>query len=176
MNLKKMFVYQISAFVLISANVMLTWASDDTLPIPHSTISTAIGKGITKATFSCPTNRYPHGVLGDRIEAACLLLENENKVQFKVALPETQVFEDLNPRIADIDNDGRNDVVVVRSDNSVGAAIVVYSIVGKSVEELASTPAIGSSFRWLAPIDILDFNGDGLLDIAYVQTPHIGGT
>lgn len=147
----------------------------DIVAIPHSAVTTATGIGVTKATLACATNRYAHGVLGDSIEAACLVLENEVGEQFIVELPVTQVFEDLEPRIADIDNDGSNDVVVVRSDSRYGAALAVYTLRGVDANELVATPAIGRSNRWLAPIGVADFNADGQPDIAYVQTPHIGG-
>ena len=149
--------------------------SPDLAAIPHSTVATAAGVGINKATLACATDRYAHGVLGDSIEAACLVLENEQGEQFTVELPVSEVFEDLEPRISDIDNNGSNDVVVVRSDSRYGAALVVYSIKGDSAIELFATPPIGRANRWLAPVGVADFNADGQPDIAYVQTPHIGG-
>ncbi len=149
--------------------------NSDHAAIPHSTVATAIGAGINTATLACATDRYAHGVLGDRIEAGCLVLENEQGEQFVVELPVNQVFEDLEPRIADVDKDGTNDVVVVRSDSRYGAALLVYTLKGDNPQELFATPAIGRSNRWLAPIGVADFNADGQPDIAYVQTPHIGG-
>ena len=147
-------------------------------PIPHGTIAKASGKGIVKAWYSCPTERYRHAVLGDAIEGGCLVVIDDAGKQHSVALPESQVFEDNTPRIADIDGDGLNDVVTIRSELDAGAAIAVYGITDDSdqLTELAATPPIGLSNRWLAPAGIADFNGDGALDIAYVQTPHIGGT
>lgn len=147
----------------------------DHVAIPHSKVAVASGAGINKATLACATDRYAHGVLGDGIEAGCLVLENEQGKQFLIELPVSRVFEDLEPRIADVDNDGSNDVVVVRSDNQYGAALVVYTLKGDEASELFATPTIGRANRWLAPIGVADFNADGQPDIAYVQTPHIGG-
>lgn len=155
------------------ASAQSTLISDN--PIPDSTIASASGKGIVKAMLTCGTSRYAHGVLGDLIEAGCLVIEDDKGEAYVVELPETQVFEDLIPRISDIDGNGRNDVVVIRSDAQTGAALVVYSIENEAVVELAATPPIGTAFRWLAPVGIADFDGDDRLDIAYVQTPHIGG-
>lgn len=155
------------------ASAQSTLNSDDA--IPDSTISTAIGQGVVKAMFSCATSRYAHGVLGDAIEAGCLVVEDETGTTYVIELSENQVFEDLIPRIADIDGNGSNDVVVIRSDSQAGAALAVYSIENKQAIELAATPPIGTAFRWLAPVGIADFNDDNRLDIAYVQTPHIGG-
>lgn len=155
------------------ASAQSTLNTDDA--IPDSTISTAAGQGVVKAMFSCATSRYAHGVLGDAIEAGCLVVEDEAGMAYVIELPENQVFEDLIPRIADIDGNGKNDVVVIRSDSQAGAALVVYTMKDKQAIELAATPPIGTAFRWLAPVGIADFNDDERLDIAYVQTPHIGG-
>lgn len=145
-------------------------------PIPHSTVAMADGAGIIKATLSCPTNRYAHAVLGDDIEAGCLALEVEGGEILAHQLPNNQVFEDLVPHIADFDGNGSNDVAVVRSDDAYGAALAIYTVSENGeVKELGSTPPIGRAYRWLAPIGVADFNGDDHIDIAYVQTPHIGG-
>lgn len=144
-------------------------------PIPYSTVSQSSGAGIVKAKLACATERYRHGVLGDTIEAGCLVVEDDNQSAYQLDLPEHEVFEDNLPRIADVDGDGRNDVIVVRSDSSEGAALAVYSIIDGSLQELAATPPIGLSNRWLAPVGVADFNKDGAADVAYVQTPHIGG-
>lgn len=175
MNLSKL---RICAFLpilfacgCVSAQTVLN--SDE--PIPSSEITTASGKGVVRAMLSCATGRYAHGVLGDAIEAGCLVVQDENDASYVIELPETQVFEDLIPRIADIDGNGVNDVVVVRSDARTGAALAVYTIENNATAELAATPPIGTANRWLAPVGIADFNNDGRLDIAYVQTPHIGG-
>ena len=147
--------------------------------IPHSSVAQGDGVGILKAKLSCATERYAHGVLGDAVEAGCLVVEDELQTVYQLHLPDNQVFEDLDPRIADIDNDGRNDVVLVRSDARRGAGLSVYTLrqneAATELLELASTPEIGTSNRWLAPVGIADFNNDGRQDIAYVQTPHIGG-
>ncbi len=145
------------------------------VPIPDSIVASSSGKGIVAAMFSCETERYAHAVLGDGIEAGCLIVLDESDRSFTIELPQTQVFEDLEPRIADMNGDGFNDVLVIRSDESAGAAIAIYQIKNDEVVELAATPPIGTPFRWLAPVGIADFNNDAQLDIAYVQTPHIGG-
>lgn len=148
-------------------------------PIPDSDITSSTGEGIVKAMLSCATKRYAHGVLGDAIEAGCLIVEDETGAVFELHLPDTQVFEDLVPRIADMNADGQNEVVLVRSDARKGAALAIYSLElsssGKALTELAATPPIGTANRWLAPVGVADFNDDGAMDIAYVQTPHIGG-
>ncbi len=129
---------------------------------------------IKSAEFSDPTTRYNHGILGDAIEYGSLHISVIDKVTGKnntvtIELPWDHVFEDIKPRLADIDNDGNLEVVVIETDVSKGAALAVYDEFGK----LAETPHIGRSHRWLAPVGIADFNGDGDMDIAYIDRPHL---
>ncbi|MBX2886618.1 MAG: VCBS repeat-containing protein [Granulosicoccus sp.] len=150
-------------------------ASGDETIIPHGEVARATGTGITQAWFSCPTTRYRHAVLGDNIEGGCLSVRDESDTVFHLELDEHLVFEDVTPRIADMNGDGVNDVIAVRSDVNLGAALTIYTIADNRLLELAATPAIGQSFRWLAPAGIADFDLDGQNDIAYVETPHLGG-
>jgi hypothetical protein len=41
---------------------------------------------------------------------------------------------------------------------------------------LASTPWIGQRFRWLAPVAAADLDGDGAMELAYVDRPHLART
>jgi len=138
--------------------------------------------------FGQPTDRYNHGVLGDSIEYGSLdvvvsIRDTGNAVISSVELPEDRVFEDLHPRLLEVlefPDDGINAVVVVESQRETGASLVLYRIVGglfapdAKLEKIAATPHIGRAYRWLAPAGIADFDSDGLNDIAYVETPHLG--
>ncbi len=132
--------------------------------------------GCDDAGYVQPTQEYKHGVLGDDTEYKGLMLLVHTTVGVLPAvleLPEGQVYEDLAPRCGDLDGDGEDEVVTVISDAEVGARLAVYS---KKAGPIDQTPPIGQGFRWLAPIGIGDFDGDGQNDVAYVETPHIGGT
>lgn len=85
------------------------------------------------------------------------------------------MFEDLEPRVVDLDGDGHEEILVVESDAQRGAALAVYGIIDGRLERVASTAFIGQANRWLNPLGTGDFNGDGRIDIALVATPHIGG-
>ncbi len=143
--------------------------------IPGGAIAEADGQGAVQAWYANPTERYDHGILGDQIEGGSLVVIDDEGQQFTAMLSRSRVFEDLTPRIADMDGDGRNDVVVIRTELEAGAAVAIYSIANGVLVELASIPPIGQTHRWLNIAGIADFNGDGHLDIAVVKTPHIGG-
>ncbi|MFQ5566664.1 MAG: FG-GAP repeat domain-containing protein, partial [Paracoccaceae bacterium] len=135
------------------------------------------GDGVTWAYFSNATEAYRHGVLGDAIEARALRAETTSTgpCDSMVYLGEDSVFEDVTPRIADVTGDALNDVVVIETRFDAGASLAVYGMDGERFGKLAATPYIGRPNRWLAPAGIADFDGDGVRDVAYVETPHIGG-
>lgn len=124
-----------------------------------------------------PTSRYPHAALGSRQHAASLhVLPSLAHAQLQTySLPLHRVFEDRIPRLFDLDGDGRDEIILVEADALQGAALVVYGLRDGAVAELARGPHAGSSFRWLNPVGVADFDGDGLLDLSSVTTPHIGG-
>lgn len=142
--------------------------------IPHAAIVPG-ARDIKAAWLAGPTARYEHGVLGDAIEAAALKVETGAGEILSYQLPDDAVFEDLMPRLADLDGDGRDEIVVVRSAAGSGAAVVVFGIRDDVLALIAESPAIGRSRRWLNPVGAGDFDGDGHKEIAVVQTPHLGG-
>ena len=83
------------------------------------------------------------------------------------------VFEDLAPRLANLDGKPGVEIVTIRSHQNYGAQIAVYQLANKKLQLLASTPYIGTANRWLAPVGIADFNNDGDIDIAFVDRPHL---
>ncbi|KAA2311481.1 VCBS repeat-containing protein, partial [Puniceibacterium sp. HSS470] len=90
---------------------------------------------IEAATYAEPTRRYDHGVLGDDVEWGALVLTLPGR-QITLRLPETRVFEDTQPRLADLDGDGAPEVITVESDLALGARLSVYGPSGL----VAATP------------------------------------
>ena len=130
---------------------------------------------IESARFEDPTARYDHGVLGDALEWGALVIETDAGPR-RISLPQTQVFEDLAPRLWDVTGDGAPEVVVVQTDLSRGARLLVLGTRGDTVEALAATPWIGQRHRWLAPVGAGDLDGDGRIEIALVDRPHLRKT
>lgn len=146
--------------------------------IPDATIAEADDNldGVRRAWYAEPTDRYPHGALGDTIEAAALVVQDVNGRLSTVRARDNAVFEDLEPRIADFNGDGDDDVLAIRSTPEAGAAVVIYRLVGGTLAEIGATVPIGRPERWLNVAGIADFTGDNRLEIAIVKTPHIDGT
>jgi hypothetical protein len=133
-------------------------------------------RDIAWAWLGSPTLRYPHTALGSPTHAGSLhVLLAKGGAELVLELPLNRVFEDLQVRLYDIDQDGSDEVVVVESDALKGAALVVFGVRQGQLKELARSPFAGSTFRWLNPVGMADFDGDGKLDLAAVITPHIGG-
>ena len=119
--------------------------------------------------YSGETTRYGHLVLGKSFNWTTLHVGQE-----ELTLSPPLVFEDTAPRLFDMSWDGAPDASTVVAHDRRGAALRVYDLSGE-LGPHATTPFIGRSHRWLAPVGGADFDGDGRPDYAYVETPHIGG-
>ena len=139
---------------------------------------------VTGATYDAPTDRYPHGALGDPFEYTTLSYSlrlarpcQAGNGRGKIVLPPELVFEDVpHPRLADLDGDGSPEILTVESHRQKGARVAVYASDGAQVARIATTPFIGQRFRWLALIGAMDLDGDGAIEIAYVDRPHLAKT
>ena len=143
-------------------------------PLPGSVVATGTGR-VAQAWLTDPTGRYDHFVLGAPYEAGRLVVRTREGRLASLALPEDEVFEDRIPRLADLDGDGQDEIILVRSHRRSGTDLVVVALVGDDLRIIAHGPSTGAPHRWLNPVPIADFNGDGRLDVAYVQQPHVVG-
>jgi hypothetical protein len=148
--------------------------------LPDS-LATAGQRDIAWVWLSGPTARYPHASMGSVIHASSLEAISSNGKTYSLQLPAQRVWEDLQPRLVDMDGDGRDEIVVIEADSERGAALVAYGLPPASspqsnrLVERARSAYLGLPFRWLNPVGFADMDGDGKLDIASVTTPHIGG-
>jgi hypothetical protein len=126
------------------------------------------------ARYVDPTGRYNHGILGDTIEAGGLLVI-KNKKEYYYKLAETNVFEDLRPKLKDVDNDGEPEFITIQTHMDLGASVCIYKIVNGKFLKLCQSSYIGQTHRWLNIAAIDDLDNDGNIEVAWIQTPHIGG-
>lgn len=126
-----------------------------------------------------PTTRYAHGVLGDAVEWGALRIRTsacpecgDPSETHEIRLPQSSVFEDIAARIVDADGDGLPEILVVESSLEFGARLALYTEAGL----MAATPWIGRPNRWLAPVGAGDMDGDGRVELAYVDRPHLART
>lgn len=145
---------------------------------PGAIADLRVGRGtgmIAEAWLADATTRYRHFVLGSAYEAASLMVRLRDGKLLRLTLPDDSVFEDRQPRLADLNGDGIDEIVLVRSYLSRGAALAVIAVRDETLSIVAETPPTGSPNTWLNPAGIADFDGDGMADIAYVQMPHVLG-
>lgn len=125
------------------------------------------------ATYEGPTTRYPHGVLGDEVEYTTLAVTLPGGRTLRATWDAPVVFEDLAPRLTDLDGDGTPEIITVESHETLGARLALWRIDAGGLAPLAATPWIGQRFRWLAPVGAADLDGDGATEIAYIDRPHL---
>lgn len=135
----------------------------------------ASGIGFRQAWYEQPTTRYDHGILGDAVEAGTLVGIDANGTRHELVLPERYVFEDITPRLVDLDGDGSSEIICIRTDITAGAAVAVYGLRDGRLVERAVTAPIGLPHRWLSIAAIDEFSAESGIEIAIVKTPHIGG-
>ena len=125
--------------------------------------------------LSAPTERYPHGVLGDPLEATTITLvdtkADSHEIR-KIRIDPGDVIEGIIPIWVDLDGDGEREIIVTQSNADTGARIVVYREDGSL---FASGEPIGQGFRWMHQLAIGQFIEGGTQEIAVIRTPHIGG-
>ena len=146
---------------------------DTYTPIPERAVS--ISKdGRVHALYTDPVDRYQHGILGDVLEGSQLVVAIDSNI-IELTLTAEYVFEDIRPRLFDVDRDGALEVICIRAKVRAGAGIVIYKVENQQLIEYAFVEEIGRENRWLNIATIADLDGDGGIEIAWIQTPHIGG-
>ncbi len=128
---------------------------------------------IAEAWLTRPTGRYAHAILGDAIEAGGMAVRMPDGRSIEHVLPDEFVFEDRMVRLHDLDRDGRDEIIVVLSSRTKGAALAIYGVREGAIVKLAQTPHIGRPNRWINPAEFADLDGDGQIEITAVWKPHL---
>ncbi|MEX0287002.1 MAG: FG-GAP repeat domain-containing protein, partial [Paracoccaceae bacterium] len=136
------------------------------------------GPEVLSAHYDEPTTRYAHGVLGDTVEWGALVMRLDTcpecallrTREYRIELPESRVFEDLEPRVLDLDRDGDNEILVIESHGHKGAWVADYDENGL----LAYGTYRMRRFRWLAIIGAADFDNDGQCEVVASDPAHLG--
>jgi hypothetical protein len=123
------------------------------------------------AVLTDPTDRYPHGALGDIVEAGGLAVVDRD-VATRFLLPPPTVVEGLSPMWIDADGDRAEEILVTLADEEVGARLALFAADGTM---LAEGPPLDMGFRWRHQIAAAALGPDGEYEIVAVATPHLGG-
>ena len=145
-------------------------------------LASAVQAEITSASYVDPTSRYGHNVVpGGEYDSITFRLFGDRTITTEPS--RDSVFEDTEPRLVDVDGDGSPEVITVVSYVDRGAAIRIWDEVeapdqpgGTTIEIMAEGKPIGTRFRWLAIVGAGDLDGDGQIEIAYVDRPHLAKT
>ena len=120
-----------------------------------------------------PTDRYGHGVLGDRIEAGGIeILDTSTGESTRIIIDAPSVIEGISPILVDVDNDDRPEILVTQSNNDVGAWLVLYDIDGTL---RAESDPIGRGNRWRNQLGGGFVGPNGEFEIVDIRTPHLDG-
>ena len=155
------------------SNAILTQLSENYTQLPEQAISISRDNSVY-TQYTNPTERYNHRVMGDGVEGGALVVVVDS-VFYEIELADNYVFEDVRPRLFDVDQDGQLEIITIRTETTQGAGIMIYKIINNQLEEYAYVPEIGQSNRWLNIVSINDLDEDGVVELAWIQTPHIGG-
>ena len=140
-------------------------------PLPDGRV---VSSGGVEVALVGPTDRYPHGVLGDRIEASAIEVRStEDGSLVSFGPDEPTVIEGISPMLGDVDLDGTPEILVTQSNADVGAWLALWSLDG---ELIAQSDPIGQGNRWRNQLAIAPVGPDGEIEIIDVRTPHLGGT
>ncbi len=164
---------RIAAFGL-AVSLMLPVMAKSDASLPDGEMASG-QRDIASAWLTGPSRIYGHGVLGDDVEATGIHVRMADGRELSFRLPGDSVFEDRKVRLADLDGDGNDELIVVRAYLDQGAALAVLRPFEDRIVVVAETEPIGQPYRWLNPAGVADFDGDGQMEVALVVTPHIGG-
>jgi len=165
---------------LSSAPRVVARVDAQALPDARITLGSLDGSaGLQALVLSDPTDRYPHGTLGDKLEASAVTVMTvaPNALVFRgrYVVRAPAVIEDLIPILAPIGEGRRPAIVVVKSAPRLGSSVMALGWREGGLERLAEGAAFGQSNRWVHVIGAADLSGDSIPELIAVNTPHLAG-
>ncbi|MBU0954072.1 MAG: VCBS repeat-containing protein [Spirochaetes bacterium] len=131
---------------------------------------------INEAHYTDAVVRYGHFALGRLHEYAVVSASTDSGRKLHFELPAGLVFEDLKPRIVSLAAGAKPLLLTIVSGRDGGARLMLLRQEGDKLVPAAQSEPIGTAMRWLNPVAVADLDGDGMVELAAVITPHIGGT
>ena len=175
---------EVRAIQLGAGAADLTTAETERGAIPASRVEAA---GPITASLTDPTREYPHEALGASVHAKSVSISERRPVQIaagaqrvpvevsRVEAGPDAVFEDREPRLAQLGREGPPEIVTVKTYTGQGSALAVIGRRGGAWRVVAETPPAGEPNTWLNPAAVADFLGTGRPQIAIVRKPHADG-
>ena len=165
---------------LSSAPRVVARVDAQALPDARITLGSLDGSaGLQALVLSDPTDRYPHGTLGDKLEASAVTVMTvaPNALVFRgrYVVRAPAVIEDLIPVLAPVGEGRRPAIVVVKSAPRLGSSVMALGWREGGLERLAEGAAFGQSNRWVHVIGAADLSGDSIPELIAVNTPHLAG-
>ena len=125
------------------------------------------------AVLSEPTDRYPHGIAGDPLEASAVtIIDPSDRSERSFLVDETAVVEGVGVMWIDADGDGIEELLATLSDAVSGSRLVLFDADGT---RRAEGPPIGQGNRWRHQIGAGPVGPESEFEIVSVRTPHIRG-
>lgn len=133
------------------------------------------------AVLSDPTRRYPHGVLGDELEAEAITIlrsrisdagDRDVRVVGRIEAPRGRVLEALAPLWLRMSSGGEELLAITESSPDEGTRVALYAADGRQV---SAGPPIGAGMRWRHLLAAGPFGPGGEIELVATRTPHIGG-
>ena len=131
-------------------------------------------KDIQSAYFVNTNTQYLSRVLGTSIISRTLKIVKSNGQVLSHTLSQDEIFEDTQPNIIDLRDDGYAEVLAtIRSING-GASIGLFIPIDNELRLVARTAPTDRS-NWISTIGAADFDSDNKTEIAVVNSPESAG-
>ena len=167
---RRMVYVTMSGSLVIDASGEVTELEIDALPDSRISVSR---EGLVSVLAEA-TDRYPHGVLGDELEAGRIVVVDPvaGTVIGEAVISAPSVIEGIAAPWVDANGDGVDEILVTVSNSEVGARLAIFDHNG---EPVALGPPIGRANRWRNQLGAGPTGPNGEIEVIDVRVPHIGG-